>query len=128
MNELVDMIIAFLEEAREKYSIPKSELEKNGAIIYANGNDGTDFDWEANGRLCEFGYGTKDGSVWAFKCYVYNDGNADIYCYPHGEMRPVETLKRKLMTANAAEDLYKLMLSMADYREKYDCTLDEIFN
>ena len=25
--------------------IKNEDLERNGAIIYANGNDGTDFDW-----------------------------------------------------------------------------------
>lgn len=126
MNKVLEKVVAFLEEAREKHGIPKSELEKNGAVIYANGNDGTEFDWECNERLCEFGYGVQDGSVWAFKCYVYNNGESEIYCYPHGEMQAVGTLKKNLMTASEAEDLYGLMM-IADYKRKFDCTLDEIF-
>ena len=126
MDKLIKKVVDFLEEARIKYDIPLEELEKGGQITYANGNDGTDFDWEANDRLCEFGYGVKSGDVWAFKLLLDRWGYAEIYCYPHGEAQSVEKLEKQLMTEEEAEDLKYLMKRHADNKGRYDCTLEEL--
>lgn len=126
MRKEIKAIVDFLEEARNKYNIPKENLEKNGAITYANGNDGTDFDWVMNDRLCEFGYGVKDGSVWAFKLNLYKSGEAEIYCYPNGEMSSVETLKKQLMGMAEVKQLKSLMMRNADNKGMFDRTLDEL--
>ncbi len=128
MNILLQKICDFLEEARVKHNISKADLEKNGSVIYANGNDGTDFDWEVNDRLCEFGYGVKDGSVWAFKLLLGKDGIGEIYCYPHGEQHPTDTLTEQLMTSDEAAELKDLMQKNADDNKMWDCTLEEIFS
>ena len=128
MNILLQKVCDFLEEARVKHNISKADLEKNGSVIYANGNDGTDFDWEANGRLCEFGYGVKDGSVWAFKLLLDNGGMGNIYCYPHGEQSPIDTLTKQIMTSDEALELKNLMQENADCNRLWDCTLEEIFS
>ena len=117
-------VVDFLMEARNKY--PDAKLDCNGEITYANGNDGTDFDWVCNNKLCEFGWGVENGSVWAFKCDVCSDGEAIIYCYPHGEPRPVETLKKDVLSAAEAEKLYRLMMRSCDAKGVYDTTLDRI--
>ena len=127
MNILLQQVCDFLEEARVKHGVLKKDLEKNGSVIYANGNDGTDFDWEANNRLCEFGYGVKDGSVWAFKLLLNRDGLAEIYCYPNGESSPIDTLTKQIMTSDGAFELKNLMQKNADDKEMWDCTLEEIF-
>lgn len=118
-------VVDFLNEAKRKY--PDSELGNGGSIIYANGNDGTDFDWECNERLCEFGFSHVGEDVWAFKCYVYNDGEAEIYCYPNGEMKPVETIKKSILSKDDVEWLYEIMIHEADEAGKYDMPLEEIF-
>lgn len=123
MNVVIQRIIELLEELRNKYGICKEDLEKNGSIIYANGNDGTAFDWKVNDRLCEFGYGVKDGSVWAFKLMADRWGDAEVYCYPHGEMRPVETITRTIATEREAEKLKNIMMEHADNKRLYNCTL-----
>lgn len=120
-------VIDFLEYQRERFDIPKEKLEKNGQIIYANGNDGTDFDWEVNNRLCEFGYGVKDGSVWAFKLLVNKSGSAEIYCYPNGEGSPVDVVKDEtFMSALEVETFKDFMYEIADARMNWDMTLEEL--
>ena len=126
MNKTIKAIVDFLEEARKKYNIPKEKLEQNGAVFYCNGNDGTDFDWNWNNRLCEFGYGVEDGSRWAFKMLVNTNGSATIYCYPNGEMEPVEKMKRVIGTTMELYELYELMMTEADDKMKWDCTLEEL--
>lgn len=123
---MIQKIIDLLEEARKKHNVPKSELEENGKVIYANGNDSTPFDWECNGRLCEFGYGTKDGSVWAFKLLLDANGEAEVYCYPNGENQPVDTISKKIMTEDEVYNLYQLMMEKADNKGLWDKTLDEL--
>ena len=125
MNEVIKKIIEFLEEAREKHNVPKEKLEKCGKVIYANGNDGTEFDWDVNERLCEFGYGTEKGDCWAFKLLIDTSGDAAIYCYPNGEMKPVETLKKKLADERSMKALYSLMLEK-EREVGFNKTLEEL--
>jgi len=126
-NNQLQKVIDFLEYQRERFDIPKEKLEKNGQIIYANGNDGTDFDWEANNRLCEFGYGVEDGSVWAFKLLVNKDGSAEVYCYPNGEMSPIDTVKDdRFMSKLEVEELKDFMYDVADASMNWDMTLEEL--
>lgn len=42
-----------METARKKHFTDKG-LETKPGIFYLNGNDGTDFDYKVNGRVCEF--------------------------------------------------------------------------
>ena len=125
-NPELKKVVDFLEEAREKHNVAKENLEKGGQVIYANGKDSTQFDWDCNDRLCEFGYGVKDGSVWAFKLHLYKDGNAEVYCYPNGELKPVDSLKRNIMTPYEVGLLKEHMLKVADNRGMWDKTLEEL--
>ena len=117
----VQAVVDFLNEVKSKY-----DCKTEGFITYANGNDGTDFDWVMNERLCEFGYGTPDGVRWAFKCLVYKDGNADIYCYPNGEMQPVETVEKQIMTQRSATKLYHIMYKSTDSKDVWNANIDDI--
>ena len=126
MNKTLEKIVALLEEARVKHGTKKETLEKNGEVIYANGNDGTVFDWEVNSRLGEFGYGVKDGSVWAFKCHIEQHGTAEVFCYPNGEPRPVEVIERELASPEEMRALYNLMIESADNRRLFNKTLNEL--
>ena len=49
---MLNQIVGIVNEIRKEYPVIGNELD--GKIYYMNGNDGTDFDWEANDRLCEF--------------------------------------------------------------------------
>ena len=126
---MLEKVINFITEVRNQFpDVKDTDLEDNGEIFYMNGNDGTDFDWEVNDRLCEFGIGVADGSVYAFKCLVNRDGSAEVYCYPHGESSPVKTVKNlNLLSDDEARDLYKIMLRVADDKELWDKKLKELF-
>lgn len=125
MLRQLERIEELLNEAKAKY--PEAKMIRNGDVEYANGNDGTDFDWEANGRLCEFGCGYEDDLVWAFKCFVYNDGNVSIYCYPNGESSPVEKLEYEdVFTKEELKELYNHMLKNYDRKLNWDCYIRDI--
>ena len=49
---MLNQIVNIIDEIREEYPIIGNELD--GKIYYMNGNDGTDFDWKCNERICEF--------------------------------------------------------------------------
>jgi len=125
-KETIKEIIKFLEEAREKYGVSKDKLDCSGNVTYANGNDGTNFDWYCNGRLCEFGYGLKDKPVWAFKLCIDCNGLAEIYCYPNGEISSVERIKKQITDEKGMKRLYRYMMDHADRKNLFDKTLNEL--
>lgn len=96
-------------------------------LFYANGNDGTDFDWECNGHTCELGYGCQDSECWTFKSYIDTEGTLEICCFPHGEMQPVEVVKNKnFVSPYQAECFMSFMVWNFDMKDKYDVFVDEV--
>ena len=125
-REIIREIVNMLEEARIKYNVPKDKLDGDGKVLYANGNDGTDFDWHVNDKLCEFGYGMKNSSLWAFKLCINRNGKADVYCYPNGEMRSIERIEKQITDKENMKKLYKYMMNRADRKGLYDMTLEDL--
>ena len=81
--------------ARKIYpNITEDMLYNNGAIYYMNGNDSTHFDWNYNGRLCEFYVFHKSEHAF-IKAFVNNDGSIDVCIYEYGGMRQSIILKKK---------------------------------
>ena len=76
-----------IDEVIEKEGIDRSHLMKNGVVYYMNGNDGTEFDYIANGMTCEFYvfWKNNDGAIKLnqrrdkFVVYVYPEED------PYGE-------------------------------------------
>ena len=62
--------------------ISKQDLEKDGAIFYMNGRNGTAFEWHVNNRFPDFFifYGDKE-NLGAVKAMLYTDGSIDVYVY-----------------------------------------------
>ena len=117
-----------VEETMAIFSCIKREsLNENGAIIYANANDGTSFDWGANGRLCEFFvyHGEALDYMGYIKLCVLKNNTMEICVYPCGERLP--TYKAKRECGFSAEHLKNVMLREADGKDKYDEKLSEIF-
>lgn len=101
--------IAFIKDFIDKVisdnDIDKSSLYENGAVYYENGNDGTDFDYEVNGRTCEFYvyYATGEGAI---KCFVTE---REIVAYVYPEENPLSgDCKRVVTPMGARFDLRKL--------------------
>ncbi len=120
----IEIISKKINEVLKKYNINPSDLDCNGAIYYANGNDGTDFDWECNDRLCEFMVYHKN-EMGCVKVLVDKDNTMDIYVYPNGEMKPKENIVCDC--GFSARHLKDTMMSVADNQGKWDRTIEDLF-
>ena len=124
-QEIIEKIKAVFADIRNRYPhITDEDLDKNGAIYYMNGNDGTDFDWKVNDNCCEF-YMFHSNEIGFIKVYVNKDDTYTAHIYPNGEMRATETIKGDL---DEGDSLYlaALLYRKADQEYIYDAVIDEI--
>ena len=80
-----------VEGLKVKYNLNDSDLYKNGAVFYMNGNDGTDFDWDANDKVCEFVVFYKESEMGALKLDFYKNDTVSYYFFKDGEWNATET-------------------------------------
>ena len=112
-------------EIREKYPlIVDEDLHSNGAIFYMNGNDGTDFDWNANDHTSEF-YMYHENEIGFIKLYVNKGDTYTAYVFPNGEMSSTETIRGNLSKGDGLY-LAALLYRKADREYIYDAIIDEI--
>jgi hypothetical protein len=95
-------------------------------VYYMNANDGTDFDWSCNNRLCEFFMFYKETELGFIKVFVSDNGDINGYLYgDKGHGKPVE-----LPTINIgerdAEYFAALMCKVADEQDKFDKPISQI--
>ena len=124
-QQIIEKIKTLFADIRDKYPlITDEDLHSKGAIFYMNGNDGTDFDWNANDRCCEF-YILHDNKIGFIKLYVNKGDTYTAYVYPNGEMSAVETTRGDL---DEGDSLYlaALLYRKADREYIYDAIIDEI--
>lgn len=88
---MLNQIISIVDEIRNEYQIVGSELD--GKIYYMNGNDGTEFDWGCNDRVCEFVV-FHENEFGYIKLLVGKDNVIDVYVYQDGGMNPTQVLTR----------------------------------
>lgn len=98
-------------------------LDTNGAIHYMNGNDGTEFDWSCNERLCEF-YVFHKGEMGYIKACVNKDNTINIYIYKDGGYSP--NFDYTELFNYDAKDFAELMYTIADREDLYDKPIDEL--
>ena len=87
---MLNQIVNIVNEIREEYPIIGNELD--GKIYYMNGNDGTDFDWLANNRVCEFMV-FHENEMGYIKVMVFDDNEVYVYVYADGGMHPSAEIK-----------------------------------
>lgn len=124
-QKIIGKIKAVFAEIREKYPlITDEDLHSKGAIFYMNGNDGTDFDWNANEHTSEF-YVYHENEIGFIKLYVNKGDTYTAYVFPNGEMSATETVRGKL---DKGDSLYlaALLYRKADREYIYDAIIDEI--
>ena len=85
----------------------------SGQYFYCNGNDGTDFDWEANDRICETRVENNDID---FEFFVYTDGELGGYIWKH-ETNDVLFSINDLQIKITEEDAFELA---AELQAAYD--------
>ena len=124
-QKIIEKIKSVFVDIREKCPLIKDEdLRSNGAIYYMNGNDGTDFDWDANDHTSEF-YIYHSNEIGFIKLYVNKDDTYTAYVYPNGEMKAVATVRGNL---DEGDGLYlaTILYRKADRLYIYDAIIDEI--
>lgn len=110
---------------RNKYPhITDDDLFDGGAIFYMNGNDGTMFDWDMNGRTCEF-YMFHKNEIGFIKVYVNSDDTYTAHIYPKGEISAADTLHGKLADCDSAY-LAALLDDVADKNDVWDVDIDHL--
>lgn len=107
-GQVHDYMLKALEEALP--SVKKSDLEKDGAVFYMNGKNGTEFDWYVNDHLpCFFIFYNDKENLGAVKATLYTDGGLSVYVYgDRGHADPVET--NYTLEVNEKELLYLAVL------------------
>jgi len=111
--------------AREKYpSITNDMLYANGSIYYMNGNDGTDFDWNYNNRLCEF-YVFHKNEMGFIKVCVNRNNSINVYIYEDGGIESTYKFKEELKELES-EDFAIIMNRIADKENLWDQPIDKL--
>ncbi len=127
MKEIKKIIEDYFEEVFDKYrtQIKRTELEQRGVIFYMNGNDGTDFDWEWNNRLCEFQVFYKN--AWGcIKLLVYDTGIMQGYVWLDEGKAPVIHMPDKHISEMMAKKMYQVFRAKADMRMIFDAPICDI--
>lgn len=129
-NEFKEFIESIFIYARKRYAkdVTNKQLYEDGAIYYMNGNDGTDFDYCLNGRICEFYmfYESENGFI---KVTVCNDNIVRGYIYNDNEMFPREKFEfdmKEHAIEFEVEDFAKLMYTIADQENKWDEEINDM--
>lgn len=126
-KEFKQFIEDIFDEIRKEYPhITDDMLCENGAIFYMNGNDSTPFDWQVNGRLCEFCVYHKNENGF-IKAIVSNDGSVYGYAYEHGEMSPTRRFSYSIDTEETDMlFLANLMNNIADRQGMLNKDIDDL--
>ena len=127
-NEMISLIKAVMNGLIIDYEIDRSSLIDDGAVYYMNGNDGTDFDWEANRRLCEFYTFFSESEMGAVKILIKKDGTAYAFVFPNGKATGIkEDVGYEdmgyLLTAEEAERLKDWLVDNRDSKGIYDAKI-----
>lgn len=116
----ITFIRDFINNIINDNNIDRSHLDGNGAIYYCNGNDGTNFDYAANGRTCEF-YVYYNNGAGAIKCFV-TESDIEAYIYPESNPYGKE-YKHITFALDDDFSLYKLakaLFEVYDRKDKFD--------
>lgn len=97
-------------------------------IYYMNGNDGTEFDWSCNERLCEFFMFYKSTEMGFIKVYVNDDDTMTGYMYKEEYKYGDEPIKLQPVELNGDDALYfaALMNQIADRKRLYDQPISKL--
>ena len=113
MNKIFTQIDHYMHEAL-KQSLPDlkpGDLEKDGAVFYMNGKNGTAFDWYVNEHFpCFFIFYNDKENLGAVKATLYTDGGLSIYTY--GDNGHAEPEKFEVEVDADEESLLKLAISL----------------
>jgi hypothetical protein len=124
MNNIFEQLQQYMQESLRKAlpGVKVSDLEKDGAVFYMNGKNGTAFDWYVNEHFPDFFifYGDRE-NLGAVKAMLYTDGALAVYVYGdkgHGD--PVCFEERIEAAPEELLCLAALLTENADGRSVWD--------
>ena len=122
MNETLLKVIDYIETQIKKHypEIKNEDLCDNGAIYYMNGNDGTDFDWACNNRVCEFMKFYKSTEYGLIKVFVNKSGKVDGYLYKEEGKAQGIKLEELTLDYNEVKEFYYYLLENYDNKGLWD--------
>ena len=124
---IIEDVINYFRAIRNEYKdITNDMLLNDGDIFYMNGDDGTDFDWEMNGRCCEFFMFYKDTENGFIKVIVTSEDVVYGYHYDNNGKAHGERFEEYSLEHGDAEYLYHLLLQEADDKNIYDEPISNI--
>ena len=122
---MIQKIVDWMKQELDKRNIKENSLYNNEfKVYYYNGNDGTDFDWTCNGRLCEF-FVFSYTEYGLLKLFITKEGVMEMYIYDLKEPNKYEIVTKNI-SASSAYKLKLLMKKKADNLGLYDKTLQEL--
>lgn len=125
-RQVINEVIRYFDDIRKEYpDITNDMLDTNGAIHYMNGNDGTDFDWDVNDRLCEF-YVFHKNEYGFIKVLVSKNGEMSAYVYLDNGFASAIEVEPRYLYADDVEDLCKVLYRNADCKSIWDEPIDNI--
>lgn len=125
-RQVINTVIRYFDDIRKQYpDITNDMLDTNGAIHYMNGNDGTDFDWDVNDRLCEF-YVFHKNEYGFIKVLVSKNGEMSAYVYLDNGFASAIEVEPRYLCADDVEDLCKVLYRNADCKSIWDEPIDNI--
>lgn len=84
MDKIITEIKKIINENIKEYlpKVTSDDLEEGGMIYYMNANNGTEFDWYVNDRICNFMvFYNDEANLGAAKASVYTDGEILLYLF-----------------------------------------------
>ncbi len=130
MHKILKDIRAIIDESMALHlpHVKTSDLEKNGAIFYMNGNNGTEFDWYVNERLPAFmTFYNDEDNLGAVKLLLYNNGETEIYIYDENGKNLIKRGYTHI-SANKTEifRLAGILKNQADDQRIWDADIESI--
>ncbi len=124
MNRIIEQVERCMRESLKKAlpDVKESNLEKDGAVFYMNGKNGTAFDWFVNEHFPDFFifYGDKE-NLGAVKAMLYTDGVLSIYVYgDKGHADPICSEEHIEATAEELLCLAAMLTENADGKSVWD--------
>ena len=123
----IEKVIQYVEEAKK--TIPNATAEKlreDGAIFYMNGFDGTEFDWQVNGHVCEFVVFWKDSRVGYVVARVNANDEVSGWVSEDDSSEPFKELEPMKLEKGEAKNLAALMYALTDAKELWNKNIAEL--
>lgn len=121
MNKIFEQLSAYMQDSIKKAlpDVKFSDLEKDGAVFYMNGKNGTEFDWYVNDHFPNFFifYNDKE-NLGAVKAILYTDGALELYVYgDKGHAEPLGFEEQIEATPEEIRELAVVLVHEADEKK-----------